>query len=128
MDPGILIIFSLLMKKIRLPQIMESARKRPLSIDPMTGEFVYYENVANGKQKIFPIGKLSPEQLLRLVAERQLSAEEDTTVILNGRYFSNEQLAREILSQTEIGMQIYDADISYLNFYLSQFPAESFEQ
>jgi hypothetical protein len=116
------------MKKLQLPDIIETAKKRPLSINPLTGSFIYYEKVQTEDQKIIPIEKLNQEQLMKLIVERELSNEPNTTVTLNGESFSNEELAKEILLQTKIGKQIYNSEVDYLKFYLEQFPDDCFEK
>ena len=116
------------MKRIELPDIVEAAKKRPLSYNPASNEFIYYDKVEQGIQKIFPIDRLNHDQLLKLAVERQLSDQTSTTATLNGQLFSNEQIAEEMKSQTKIGKQIFNSDINYLRFFLSQFPKECFEQ
>ena len=116
------------MKKVNLPDIVETAKSRPLSYDPKTEQFIYYDKVEKGAQKIIPLDKLSQEQLLKLAVERKLSDVESTTITLNGEVFTNKQLAKEMKRQSKIGKQMFLADIDYLKFYLSQFPQESFER
>jgi hypothetical protein len=114
------------MTKLVLPPIVDSAKRRPLSLDPQSGSFIYYDDVEKGKKKITPIEKLKHEQLLKLAIERQVTNKPSITATLNGQVFTNEQLAREIGAQSKIGKQMFNADIEYLKFYLSQFPQECF--
>lgn len=114
------------MEKIKLPFIIEGARNRPLSFDPLKNEYIYYNEVQEGIKRIVPLDTLSDEQLINLSVERQLTNEPTTTVVLTGQTLSNEQLALEIKNQTKIGKQIFLTDINYLKYYLSQFPEESF--
>ena len=114
--------------KLDLPDIVASAKKRPLSYDPKTKRFIYYTDVLNGMSKIYPIDKLNNEELMQLAIERQLTNEPSQTAVLTGQVFSNEQVADEIRKQTKIGRQLFNADIEYLKFYLSQFPENSFEK
>lgn len=114
--------------KFHLPDIIESAKKRPLSLNPKTGKFVYYDDVANGEAKIYPLEKLSDEQRIDLTVERQLTNEPTHTSVLTGDVFSNEQVADEIRKKTKIGNQLFKSDLEYLEFYLSQFPEDSFEK
>ncbi len=116
------------MKRYKLPAIVESVKQRPLGYNPLTNEFIYYDNVAAGKQKLYPINKLSLPQLQKLAIERTLTNIPSQTVTLNGEVFSNEQLADEIKKQSKIGKQIFDTDINYLNYFLSTFPDEAFEK
>ncbi len=112
---------------MQLPPIIESAKARPLSYDPASDEFIFYDEIAAGKKKIYPLEKLSSEQLLELAIERQLTNEPTTTAVL-GETYDNEQLANEMRAQTKFGKQMFEADINYLKFYLSQFPPEAFAQ
>lgn len=112
---------------MQLPPIVESAKARPLSYDPRTDEFIYYDDVQKGKKKIYPLEKLTREQLLKLAIERQLTNVPSTTAVLQSQTYTNEQVAEEMRAQTKFGKQMFEADIDYLKFYLSQFPPEAFE-
>ena len=116
------------MKKIKLPDIVESAKKRPLSINPETGNYIYYDDIETGKEKITPLKDLNEDQLLKLSIERHLSDEPSTLVTLNGESFDSQQAAKEIQKQTKVGKQFFSSDMNYLKYYLSQFPKESFEK
>ncbi len=115
------------MKKWKLPSIVESAKNRPLSLDKSSGEFIYYDEIEKGLQKITPIDSLNKEQLLKLVLERQFTNIPGSLVVLNGQQFTREELAQEIQQQSKIGRQIFEADINYLKFYLATFPKECFQ-
>lgn len=114
--------------KLNLPAIVPAAKKRPLSYNPVTKRFIYYDEVEDGSAKIFPIEELSDEALLDLAIKRQLTNEPAQTAVLTGQVFSNQQVAEEIKKQSKIGKQLFNTDIEYLKFYLSQFPPESFEK
>jgi hypothetical protein len=113
---------------MELPAIVESAKSRPLSYDPRTDEFIYYDDVRSEKKKIYPLEKLTHQQLLKLAIERQLANVPSTTVVLKGQTYTNEQVAEEMRAQSKFGKQMFDADVNYLKFYLSQFPPEAFEK
>jgi hypothetical protein len=113
---------------MKLPPIVDSAKTRPLSYDPRTDEFIYYDDVASGKKKIYQPEKLTHEQLLKLAIERQLTNLPSATTVLTGETYTNEQVAKEMRAQTKFGKQMFEADIDYLKFYLSQFPREAFEE
>lgn len=113
---------------MELPPIVEAAKARPLSFDPRSGEFIHYDDVQSEQKKIYPLENLTAEQLLNLAIERQLTNVPNTTTTLNGESYSNEQLADEMRRQTKFGKQMFEADINYLKFYLSQFPPEAFEK
>ncbi|GEM_PF-1658245 len=111
-----------------IPAVVESARKRPLCYDPMTGSYILYDEIASGFKKIVTLDKLSEKELIALSVERLLSDDPGNTVILTGQVFTKKQLANEIISQTIIGKKMFEIDIEYLKFYLSQFPKECFEK
>lgn len=111
-----------------IPAVVESARKRPLCFDPVSGSYILYDEIASGLKKIIPLGKLSEKELIALSAERHLSDVPGNTIILTGQVFTKKQLADEIINQTPIGKQMFIIDIEYLKFYLSQFPEECFEK
>ena len=110
-----------------MPAIVESAKNRPLSYDPVTQTFILYDEIQNGTKKIVRLEKLTKEELSNLAVERQLCDDQGSTVILTGEVFTKKQLADEIKNQTAVGMRMFDVDINYLKFYLSQFPIECFE-
>ncbi len=117
------------MKRIKLPPIVEPAKKRPLGVIPGTGAFIYYDDVERGSQKLIPLEELGQEELVNLAVERQFSDEPGgRTVTLNGQSFTKEQLAREIRSKSKIGKWMLDANVNYLKHFLSQFPKECFER
>jgi hypothetical protein len=111
-----------------LPPIVESAKSRPLSYNPRTDQFIYYDDVRSGKKKIYPLEKLTSEQLLKLAIERQLTNVPSTTAVLQSQTYTNEQVAEEMRAQSKFGKHMFKADIDYLKFYLSQFPPEAFER
>ncbi|MEI6141045.1 MAG: hypothetical protein WCP85_17385 [Mariniphaga sp.] len=116
------------MNRPEIPAVVESARRRPISFNPVTGTFILYDDVANGSLKIVSLEKLSSKELISLSVERYLADDPGTTIVLTGQSFTKKQLADEIMNQTAIGKQMFDIDIEYLRFYLSQFPQECFEQ
>ena len=113
---------------MNLPPIVESAKSRPLSYDPRTDEFIYYDDVEQEQKKIYPLEKLTPVQKLKLAIERQLTNPPSITGILDQHVYTNEEIAAEMRAQTKFGKQMFDADMNYLDFYLSQFPKEAFQQ
>ena len=111
-----------------LPPIVESTKSRPLSYDPLRDEFIYYDEVQQGEKKLYPLERLSSEQKLKLAIERQLANPPTTTAVLDKRVFSNEEVAEEMRAHTKFGEQMFRSDINYLEFYLSQFPKEAFQE
>ena len=116
------------MNILGIPAVVESARKRPISFNPATGNFILYDDIASGSLKIVPLEKLSHKELISLSVERQLADGPGTVIILTGQAYTKKQLADEIMNQTTIGKQMFEIDIEYLKFYLSQFPTECFEK
>ena len=113
---------------MELPPIVESAKSRPLSYDPRIDEFIYYDDPRSGRKKLYPLEKLTHEQLLKLAIERQLTNVPATTSVLTDHTYTNEQVAEEMRVQTKFGKQMFAGDINYLKFYLAQFPPEAFEE
>ena len=111
-----------------IPAVVESARKRPISFNPATGTYILYDDIASGSLKIVPLEKLSDNELISLSVERHLTDDPGTAIVLTGQAFTKKQLADEIMNQTTIGKQMFEIDIEYLRFYLSQFPKECFEK
>lgn len=113
---------------MQLPNIVAAAKRRPLSYNPETKSYIYYDDVAEGKAKLYPIEKLSESELRNLIIKRQLTNPPNTTSTLQGAFFSNEELAEEIQKGSKIGEQMFRADKDYLEFFLSQFPNECFDK
>ena len=115
------------MEKISLPPIALAAKAKPLSYNPQTCEFNYYDKVADGKQKIYPFAKLDKESRNKLAIKRYVSSEENTMVsTLNGEQYSKEAIVREIEQGTSVGNSFVSLDLNYLEYYLSTFPKEAF--
>jgi len=112
---------------MKLPDIVAAAKRRPLSYNPITKTYIYYDELEQGTAKLYPIEKLSPEQLKQLVIERQLSNTPTDYATLQELKWNNEAMADEIRNETKLGKQILQADKDYLEFYLAQFPKECFE-
>jgi len=115
------------MKKITLPPIAEEAKAKPLSYQPLTSEFIYYHKVAEGEQKIYPLGKLDKVSRLKLAIKRYQSSEENTLVsTLNGERYSKEKIVNEIEQGTSVGESFLSIDLNYLDYYLNTFPENAF--
>lgn len=112
---------------LQLPPIVDSARSLPLSYNPHTGSFIYYDAVQEGSARLYPLDKLGEAELQRLAIERQLRAGSDTGV-LNGNRYTSGQIADEMRKGTKLGQQLMQAELDYLRYYLSHFPPESFEE
>lgn len=115
------------MKRITLPPIAEEAKSKPLSYNPHSGEFIYYDKVANGEQKIFPFSRLDKDTRKKLAIKRYLSSEENMLVsTLNGQMYSKEDIVKEIENESSVGDSFISLDLNYLEYYLSTFPKNSF--
>lgn len=115
------------MEKIKLPPIVDSAKAKPLSYDQLTEEFVYYDKVAAGDQKIYPITKLDRISRIKLAVKRYQSSEENTLVsTLNGEEYSKENIVNEIENGTPVGENFVALDLNYLEYFLGTFPKEAF--
>ena len=112
---------------MELPAIIESAKSRPLSYDPRADEWIFYDDVRLGKKKIVPLAELTPEQQRNLAIERQLRNAPTATAVLGPQTYTNAQVAEEMRNETKLGKQLLEADLKYLNFYLSGFPREAFD-
>ncbi len=117
------------MEKINLPLIAEEAKLKPLSYNPQSCEFVYYDNVACGEQKIYPISRLDKDARILLAIKRYQSSEEDMMISsLNGETYSKQDIVNEIEKETSIGQNFLSLDLNYLEYYLSTFPKSVFSQ
>lgn len=117
------------MGKISLPPIALEAKSKPLSYNPQTCEFVYYDKVANGEQKIYPFSKLDKDARNKLAIKRYQSSEENSMVsTLNGEMYSTEKIVQEIENDTPVGQSFVSLDLNYLEFYLSTFPKNAFSE
>ncbi|HTN46213.1 MAG TPA: hypothetical protein VL098_07675 [Flavipsychrobacter sp.] len=115
------------MEKLRLPAIMEEAKAKPLSYNPHTQEYIYYEDVAAGKQKIYPVQLLDNKQKKKLTQKRYSASETgDVISTLNGEAYTRKQIIEEIENDTPVGTGFADLDMNYLMFYLEDFPKEAF--
>jgi hypothetical protein len=117
------------MEKITLPTIAEEAKAKPLSYNPLNKEFIYYDKVARGEQKIYPVVKLDPQTRVKLSIKRYECSEENMLVsTLNGETYSKNKIVMEITQGTAIGMNFLSLDLNYLEYFLSTFPEKVFEK
>lgn len=115
------------MEKITLPPIAEEAKLKPLSYNPQSCEFIYYDEVATGTQKIYPFSRLDKDARTILAIKRYQSSEEDMMVSsLNGETYSKEDIVKEIEKETSVGQNFLSLDLNYLEYYLSTFPMKVF--
>ncbi|WPR77145.1 hypothetical protein [Algoriphagus sp. NG3] len=117
------------MKKIILPPIVEAAKAKPLSYNPFTQEFIYYDKVSRGEQKIYTLAKLDDDSRIKLAIKRYQASEENTQVsTLNGESYSKEAIVEQIKKKTSVGENFLSLDLNYLEYYLSTFPSEAFSE
>lgn len=115
------------MEKITLPPIAEEAKAKPLSYNPQSCEFIYYNKVASGEQKIYPFRKLNQDSRIKLAIKRYESSEDKSMIsTLNGETYSKEDIVQEIEKDSSVGKSFVSLDLNYLEYYLSTFPKASF--
>ena len=104
-----------------LPEIKGLARKKPVCYDPETDRFVTIDDLDAGKAKIFPLDRLTEEQLKRLVIERNRVGE-DYKVQMNWAEppQSRNDVIKQIEADTELGRVTVQADVTYLGDLLKQ--------
>lgn len=108
---------------------MEEAKAKPLSYNPKTEDFIYYDEVAAGKQKIHPLSLLDKPSKKKLAIKRYENSEDNTVIsTLNGENYSKKDVITEIQKGTPIGESFFNLDINYLEYFLSTFPKEAFEE
>jgi hypothetical protein len=118
-----------IMENISLPPIAQEAKAKPLSYNPLTCEFIYYDKVASGEQKIYPFSRLEKDARNILAIKRYLSSEENMMVsTLNGETYSKEDIVKEIEKGTSVGQSFVSLDLNYLEYYLSTFPKNAFSK
>ncbi|WP_146613688.1 hypothetical protein [Algoriphagus yeomjeoni] len=115
------------MEKITLPPIAVEAKVKPLSYNPHTADFIYYDKVAEGEQKIYPLTNLDKGSRIKLAIKRYQSSEENALVsTLNGESYTKDKIVQEIKQGTPIGENFVGLDLNYLEYYLSTFPEVAF--
>lgn len=108
---------------------MEEAKAKPLSYNPLTKNFIYYDDVAAGKQKIYSLSKLDNDSRKKLSIKRYKASETDSIIsTLNGEDYTIKDIVTEIEKETAIGLNFLNLDINYLLYYLSTFPKKVFEE
>ncbi len=117
------------MEKITLPPIAEEAKVKPLSYNPLNSQYIYYDKVAKGEQKIYPITNLEKVSRIKLAIKRYQSSEENTLLsTLNGESYTKDKIVQEIERGTQVGDNFVSLDLNYLEYYLSTFPAKAFQK
>ncbi|MEP0711817.1 hypothetical protein [Algoriphagus sp.] len=115
------------MEKLSLPPIALEAKGKPLSYNPQTSEFAYYDKVASGEQKIYPVAKWTKDSRTKLAIKRYQTSEENMMVsTLNGEHYSKENIVKEIELGSAVGQSFMSLDLNYLEYYLSTFPENAF--
>lgn len=115
------------MEKIYLPPIALEAKAKPLSYNSQNREFIYYDKVATGEQKIYPLGNLDRAARKKLAIKRFQSSEENSMVsTLNGEMYSRDKIVIEIENDTAVGQSFLSLDLNYLEYFLSTFPKNVF--
>ncbi len=103
-----------------MPKIDRRSRKKPLCYDPGRKKFIFYREITSGKEKIFPLEKLSPEEKKMLVVERQQKGPDYTLRSISGRPYSRDEVVKAILAGEEVGRMTVEAEVSMLKDLLRE--------
>lgn len=115
------------MKKLNLPFIIESAKKRPLGLNPINHQFVYYDELQSGVSKLIPLNKLDDSSSKKLIIERYRTLDNKTlTSFIDGKNYSINEIINEINNASKVGNAFKTMELNYLNYYLSTFPKSIF--
>jgi hypothetical protein len=95
-------------------------RAKPLSYDPEADQFITYDDLVDGKARLIPLDALTPEQVTRLVIERQRVGPDYTMGDLSGRKLNRDEVIEEIEAETAFGKMVLEAEVSYLGDFQQQ--------
>jgi len=99
-----------------LPDIKGPDRQKPLCYDPKRDKFILYDELRSGKERIVPLAQLTHEQLKKLVVERyRRGSDFKLQYGFSGPKLSRDDVAREIMAETDIGKALMKDEISYLS-------------
>lgn len=112
-----------------LPELKGPARLKPISYNPDKDKFIYYDDIIQQIDTIYPIDQLTQDQQKKLVLERlqkdletnQIEKRENEPVIqmgFGGPALSNDEMINQIKKQTNIGKSIILSEITYLRDYI----------
>jgi len=97
-----------------LPKLRGVARRKPLGYNPETWEFVYYDDIIKKRASIVPLEQLTPDQAKKLVVERNRIEAKAEVQVLSGKRYTQDQVNREIMADTEFGRMALKAEMDYL--------------
>ena len=108
-----------------LPEPKGAARSKPISYNPDEDRYVYYDDVVQRTQKIYPVDKLAFQYQKKLVIKRlqteleatQEKKEPAIQMGFSGPALNNQQMIEHVEKETEIGKTIIRSEISYLRDY-----------
>jgi len=103
-----------------MPKIDRLNQKRPLCYDPRRKKFIFYRDITSGKEKIIPIGNLSPDDKKLLVMERQKTGPDYRMQTISGRSYTRDDVVEAIKKNDEIGKMTVEAEVSMLEDLLNE--------
>jgi len=105
---------------IVMPKIDRRNLKKPLCYDPQRKKFIFYREIAAGREPIIMPELLTPEEQKLLVAERQRKGPDYTLRSISGRPYTRDEVVEAILTGTELGRMAVEAEVSMLKELLRE--------
>ena len=106
-----------------MPKIEGENLKKPLCYDPARKKFILFEEIVSGREKVVPLDALSPEDLKRLVIERQRRGPAYTVQAISGPPYTRDAVIKAIEGDEPFGRVTVEAEVSYLKELLAQIQA-----
>jgi hypothetical protein len=103
-----------------IPEIDAANLKKPLCYDPEREQFIFFDEIVSGKEKIVSLDELSGADLKRLVVERQRAGPDYTVQAISGPPMSRDDVVRAIEQDEPFGSITLEAETSYLRWFLSE--------
>jgi hypothetical protein len=103
-----------------LPKMSVADKKKPLGYDAAKRKFIYYDDIASGREPVIPIEQLSAADLKRLIIERQRSGPDFTVQAISGPPYSRDDVVRAIEEDAPFGREAMEAEAAYLRSLLAQ--------
>ena len=104
----------------RLPNIPEPDRKKPLCYDPLRDRFIYLDDLAERKEKVIALDRLTQEQVKKLVIERLKVGPDFQGTSISGPPFTRDDVVKAIEDDTEFGESILTAETTALSELLQK--------
>jgi hypothetical protein len=103
-----------------MPEIDAANIKKPLCYDPEREQFIFFDEIKSGKEKIISLDALSDADLKRLVVERQRAGPDYTVQAISGPPMSRDDVVKAIEQDEPFGSITFEAETSYLRWILSE--------